>query len=107
MASNIIYFENPHTGQTKEAPVGFSWTTLCFGCFTPLARGDWKWGIISGLLSVVTASISWMIFPFIYNKFYITDLVSGGFKVKSIKIGTIEQVSTMIGVNLQKLEVSK
>ncbi|MEI7840126.1 MAG: hypothetical protein WCJ11_06455 [Methylococcaceae bacterium] len=85
MASSMIYFENPHTGYRREAPQGFSWTTLFFGFFPALFRGDWKWGIIMAICSVITVGFSQLIFCFIYNDFYIKDLLSDGYKITAIK----------------------
>lgn len=78
MAINIR-LENIHTKEIKEAPIGFSWTTLFFGIFVPLLRGDIKWFIISLALAFFTFGISWLIFPFLYNKQYVKDLVSKGY----------------------------
>jgi len=100
MAFNKIVFENPNTGHTKEAPVGFSWTVLLFGFFPPLIRGDWKWTIIILITGIITMGFSTIIFMFIYNKLYIKDLLSSGFKAKSIEIGTFEDVSQKIGIDL-------
>ena len=68
-------------GVTKTVKVGFSWTMLFFGIFVPLVRGDWKWGLISIVLAPITFGISWLVFPFIYNKLYINDLKDKGYKV--------------------------
>lgn len=68
-------------GVTKTVKVGFSWTMLFFGIFVPLVRGDWKWGLISIVLASITFGISWLVFPFIYNKLYINDLKNKGYKV--------------------------
>lgn len=65
-------------GARKQVKVGFSWTMLFFGCFVPLIRGDWKWAIISFLVSFATAGIAWFVLPFIYNKIYIKNLVETG-----------------------------
>jgi len=104
MAYTKIIFENPKTGQIKEAPVGFSWTVLFFGFFPPLFRGDWKWAIIMFLLAMLTFGLSGFVFMFIYNKFYIKDLIGSGFKAKSIGIGTVEQVSQKVGMTIPTLE---
>lgn len=66
-------------GFTKEIKVGFSWTTLFFGCFPALFRGDWKWAIIMFLLAWLTGGLSWLVFPFFYNRLYIKDLLSKGY----------------------------
>jgi|GEM_PF-534076 len=66
-------------GVIKEAPTGFSWTTLVFGFIPAFMRGDIKWGIIMLLVAMVTGGISWLVFPFIYNKIYIKSLLTEGF----------------------------
>jgi len=42
MAFAIITFKSKNQ-VVKNAPVGFSWTTLFFGFFPALIRGDWLW----------------------------------------------------------------
>lgn len=100
MTTNTIYFENPHTGQMKEAPVGFSWTTCFFGPFPMLFRGNWKWFAIVLILACFTWGLSNFVFMFIINKLYIKDLINDGFKAKSVKIGTLEQVSMSLGISI-------
>lgn len=67
-------------GIIKNIKIGFSWTTLFFGLFVPLVRGDWKWFLIILIASVVTCGISNIVFCFIYNKIYINELLEKGFK---------------------------
>ena len=56
------------SGQLKTVKLGFSWTTLFFGLFVPLLRGDFKWAAIMLVLAIITCGISWLVMPFIYNK---------------------------------------
>lgn len=67
----------------KEVKKGFSWTMLFFGVFVPLARGDWKWFLITIAAAMVTAGMSWLVFPFFYNKLYLNDLLNSGYKIVS------------------------
>lgn len=59
--------------------MGFSWTTLFFGCLPALFRGDLKCFFIMLVLGVVTIGVSWFVFPFVYNKIHIKDLLAKGF----------------------------
>ena len=95
-----LLMENPNTGITKNAPVGFSWTTLFFSGFPALFRGDIKWCIIQLLLSITC--ISQLIFAFIYNKIFIQKLLEKGFKVKDVKGGILEEANKKLGINLPK-----
>ena len=106
MANNTIYFENPRTGQMREAPVGLSWTTLFFGPLPMLFRGSWKWFAIILIIALITCWLSNLVFMFIANKSYIKDLIGDGFKAKSVKVGTLEQVSTAVGFPIPSLEAS-
>lgn len=75
----MILLKHKDTGLTKECPTGFSWTTLFFGIFVPLLRGDIKWALIMFIICLCTAGLAWLVFPFIYNKKYIRSLMAKGF----------------------------
>tara|TARA_B100000989_G_C19474190_1_gene442113 strand:+ start:942 stop:1250 length:309 start_codon:yes stop_codon:yes gene_type:complete len=98
-----LNMENADIGIIKIAPVGFSWTTFFFGPLPALFRGDIKWGIIMILAAGVTFGVSSLIFCFIYNKLFIQDLITKGYKVKSVEAGTIESAKAKLGINLPEL----
>lgn len=68
------------SGYTISIPTGFSFTTLFFGVFVPLLRGDIKYLFVMFFLAVLTGGLSWLIFPFFYNSLYIKGKLADGFK---------------------------
>ena len=62
-------------GMVKEAKIGFSFTTFFFGPFVPALRGDWKYAGIMLVCAIITSGISTLVFPFVYNKLYIKELL--------------------------------
>ena len=103
MAYASIMFENSTSGKIKIAPVGFSWTMFFFGFFPALLRGDLKWTLIMILTVPFTAGINMIIFMFIYNKIYIKDLISQGFKAKSISNGEMAFVEGKLGIKIPRM----
>lgn len=71
--------------ETKTCPIGFSWAVLFLGPFVPLYRGNWKWFIIMVIADVLTFGLTWLIFPFMYNKVYVKDLLRKGYSPSSRK----------------------
>lgn len=75
-------------GVQKNVPQGFSWSTLFFGFFVPLFRGDLKWAAIMLAVGVLGAVftlwigtiIGWIVFACIYNRKYEEDLRLQGWK---------------------------
>lgn len=76
-----MYYLTNDYGVSKQVKKGFSWSMLLFGVFVPMVRGDWKYFFISLILAVITSGISWLVFPFIYNKLYLNDLLSSGYRI--------------------------
>ena len=97
-------------GETREAPVGFSWTTFFAGPFVPLTRGDWKWSLIMLVGSILTFGIVGIIFSFIYNKLYLEVLLTQGYKVESY-IGDKKSIEAAAQIKLtnvsRKFQISK
>ena len=77
MVSAKVSLRHSKTGEVKEAPIGFSWTTLCFGFLVAFYRNDRNWSFLQFLL--IPTVLPWFIFPFIYNKLYIRTLLSAGY----------------------------
>lgn len=77
------YLKNS-VGILKDVKVGFSWTNLFFGVFVPLFRADWKWFGIQFIVNILCVCVigfplTSLIFPFVYNKCYIQDLLNKGY----------------------------
>lgn len=54
-----------------------------FGFWVPLFRGDWKWLLIMLLLDIIIGTVTFIaniVMGFLYNKLYIEDLISNGYK---------------------------
>lgn len=84
-----ITLRNQQTGHEIGTKQGFCWTTVFFGALVPLFRGDLKWALIMfvvhALVAVVTFGIgllvTYLVFGFIYNGRYISDLQAKGYQV--------------------------
>ncbi len=78
-------------GMIKTVKAGYSWTTMIFGLFVPLLRGDYKWTVILVILDLLMGSVSFgigigignFLFAFMYNRIYITDLLQQGYEPRS------------------------
>ncbi len=88
----IKIMEN-EVGLQKKVKVGFSWTLLFFGVFVPLIRGDLKWALIMFVLAFLTGGVSWLVFPFTYNKIYVESLIENGYKF-------VENPKSSININI-------
>lgn len=80
MADTSIRFTQPHSGRMREAPIGFSWTTLFFGFLPAVFRGHWTWAIIMLILACFTFGLSGIVMAFIYNGIYARHLIDEGYK---------------------------
>jgi len=74
-----IKLKEPKTGVLKDIKFGFSWTTLFFGFFPALIRGDWKWALIQFVLQIIFCSLTNIIFAFFYNGIYIKKQLLSGY----------------------------
>jgi len=82
-----VYLKNPATGARKKGRRGFSWTTLFFGFWPALFRGDAKWcivqfviGFVGGILTLgISSIVSGIFFGFKYNELHLNDLRDKGY----------------------------
>ena len=103
MAFTKLIMKNPHTGEIREAPVGFSWTVLLFGFLPPLFRSDWKNAVIMFIVGMMTFSLSNFVFMFIYNKMYLKELIAKGFALQSTPYPDLHELQNKLGIDLPTL----
>ena len=86
MATRIL-IKHKESGMMKNGLYGFSWTYLFFGWFVPIIRGELGVGALHLLFTIVTFGIWQFIVCFLYNKQYMTRLLTKGW----ILAGTEEE----------------
>jgi hypothetical protein len=69
------------SGMMKNGLYGFSWTYFFFGFFVPLFRGELGVGALHLLFTCVTFGIWQFIACFIYNKQYMTRMLTSGWEL--------------------------
>ena len=88
-----VTIRNAQSGLVKSVPLGFSWTTLFFGGFPALFRGDLKWAAIMWVAGAGGVTIAiftlgglfflpwvfWMVFAIIYNRRFLQERLEEGY----------------------------
>jgi len=65
----------------KNGAYGFSWTYLFFGWMVPLIRGELGVAALHLLFSIVTFWLWQLIAAFLYNKQYMTRMLTNGWEL--------------------------
>ena len=72
------------SGLVKTGYIGYSWTYLLFGWFVPLVRGELAVAVLHLVITVFSAGISQLIFPFIFNRQYMQRMLTAGWYLDSL-----------------------
>lgn len=86
MADKIL-MKNEH-GVIKKAYIGFSWTSLFFGFFVPMFRGDWigagicfAVALLVGIFTLgIGSAVFFIVWAWIYNKQHMARLIKNRYK---------------------------
>ena len=79
--ADTVMLRHPKTGIVKKGFYGFSWTTLFFGGFPALFRGDIVMGLIVLVINFFTFGVAGLIWAFFYNKTYTHKLLEQGYEL--------------------------
>ncbi len=79
--ATAILIKHHNSGLIKKGYYGFSWTYLFFGWFVPLFRGELGVAALHFFFSFITLGIWQIFFSFLYNKQYMTRMLTGGWRL--------------------------
>lgn len=103
--ATAVRMKHKDTGIPKTGFFGFSWTSLFFGFFPALFRGDYITFIGGFVVQVIIgaftlglgALIASIIWAFIYNKYYTSKLLERGY-VFDDEATLMQSARTAIGI---------
>ena len=102
MAQSIAIVHK-ESGMMKNGLYGFSWTYLFFGWFVPLFRGELGVAALHLLFSLVTLGIWQLIACFLYNKQYMTRMLTNGWELAGTETDNLAAQAALGMVNQQRL----
>ena len=113
MATRIA-LTHKETGIMKDGFYGFSWTTLFFGFFPALFRGDFitflGGFVIMVIVGAATAGVGAVIiaiaWAFMYNKYYTRKLLERGYKFASTEAENARAAS-VLGIVMPQLSTGQ
>ena len=76
-----ISVKHNESGIQKNCFVGYSWTYFFFGWLISVFRGEIGIGALHLILTLVTFGIFQIVMPFLYNKQYMTRLLTSGWNL--------------------------
>jgi len=77
-----VLVKHQQSGLVKTGYSGYSVTYLFFGWFVPIMRGEIGIGVLHLVLTIVTFGIfQWLVMPFLYNKQFMTRLLTNGWQL--------------------------
>ena len=90
----IIHRES---GLVKTGYIGYSWTYLLFGWFVPLIRGELGIAVLHLVITLVSAGISQLIFPFIFNRQYMQRMLTAGWHLDPMD-ANYQRAQSVLGI---------
>jgi hypothetical protein len=101
--AETVQLQHPGTGVRKTGYYGYSWTTLFFGFFPALFRGDFITFIgafvvtvIIGLMTFgVGALLVGIVWSFMYNKYYTRRLLERGYALADTRATNIAAAAAL------------
>jgi len=76
--ATAVTIRHSQSGLTRKGYFGFSWTYLFFGWFVPIFRGELGIAALHLLFTIVTLGWWQLIVCFLYNKQYMTRMLTSG-----------------------------
>lgn len=103
MATAVI-IRHAQSGLTRKGYYGFSWTYLFFGWLVPVFRGELGVAALHLLFTVVTFGWWQLIVCFLYNRQFMTRMLTNGW-VLADSVGNITLAASALGVSLPQAAV--
>jgi hypothetical protein len=76
-----VLLKHQQSGLVKSGYYGYSWTYLLFGWVVPVFRGEIGIGALHLLLTLITFGIFQLVMPYLYNKQFMTRLLTTGWQL--------------------------
>lgn len=77
-----VLVKHEQSGLQKNGYVGYSLTYYFFGWLVPIIRGEIGIGVLHLVLTVVSLGVfQFLVMPFLYNKQYMTRLLTTGWQL--------------------------